>query len=160
LSPTPTYFISLLLLPLSVVSWLVGWYDDVEKKDVCALTERHVMWARKQNLYNGTFNTESRADVLWSYRSSHQTYSARWDMPCVSIHQPLMTVARHYLVIPSSVLSLVDPTTGSCDVSPVPLYQWRQIRDHTLRIDDGRDGLPNMVLSFDSQRPSQIFVRR
>jgi len=78
----------------------------------------------------------------------------------VSIHQPLMTVARHYLVIPSSVLSLVDPTTGSCDVSPVPLYQWRQIRDHTLRIDDGRDGLPNMVLSFDSQRPSQIFVRR
>lgn len=34
--------------------------------DRVALTERHVMWARKQNLYNETFNTGSMADVLWS----------------------------------------------------------------------------------------------
>ena len=33
-----------------------------------ALTEKHVMWARKQNLYNETFNTESMADVLWSHQ--------------------------------------------------------------------------------------------
>lgn len=33
-----------------------------------ALTEEHVMWARKQNLYNETFNTESMADVLWSHQ--------------------------------------------------------------------------------------------
>ena len=48
----------------------------------------------------------------------------------------------------------VDPDKGMCDVSPVPLYRWRQIRDHTLRIDDGRNGLPNMVLAFD--RPEAI----
>ena len=34
--------------------------------DRIALTEDHVMWARKQNLYNETFNTGSAADVLWS----------------------------------------------------------------------------------------------
>ena len=34
--------------------------------DRIALSEAHVMWARKQNLYNETFNTESMADVLWS----------------------------------------------------------------------------------------------
>ena len=38
---------------------------------------------------------------------------------------------------------------GKCDVSSIPLYRWRQIRDHTLRRDDGRDGLPTMALAFD-----------
>ena len=37
-------------------------------QDRVALTEDHVMWARKQNLYNETFNTESMADVLWSHQ--------------------------------------------------------------------------------------------
>ena len=30
------------------------------------LTEEHVMFCRKQNLYNETFNTESMVDILWS----------------------------------------------------------------------------------------------
>ena len=30
------------------------------------LTEDHVLFCRKANLYNETFNTESMADVLWS----------------------------------------------------------------------------------------------
>lgn len=38
---------------------------------------------------------------------------------------------------------------GECDVSSIPLYRWRQIRDHTLRRDDGRDGAANMLLAFD-----------
>ena len=37
-------------------------------EDRVALTEDHVMWARKQNLYNESFNTESMADVLWSHQ--------------------------------------------------------------------------------------------
>lgn len=37
-------------------------------RDRIALTEDHVMWARKQNLYNDTFNTESMADILWSHQ--------------------------------------------------------------------------------------------
>jgi len=34
--------------------------------DRIALTEEHVMFCRKQNLYNATFNTESLVDILWS----------------------------------------------------------------------------------------------
>lgn len=32
------------------------------------LSEDHVLYCRKANLYNETFNTESMADVLWSYQ--------------------------------------------------------------------------------------------
>ena len=31
-------------------------------------TEDHVMFCRKQNLYNQTFNTESMVDIPWSYQ--------------------------------------------------------------------------------------------
>jgi uncharacterized protein YciI len=48
---------------------------------------------------------------------------------------------------------------GRCDVSPVPLYRWRQIRDHTLRQDDGRDGLATMVLAFDRPEARSDGVR-
>lgn len=35
--------------------------------DRVALTEDHVMFCRKANLYNDTFNTESMVDILWSF---------------------------------------------------------------------------------------------
>jgi len=31
----------------------------------------------------------------------------------------------------------------------IPLYRWRHIRDHTLRMDDGRDGNPTLVFGLD-----------
>jgi len=137
--------------------------NDVEmKKDVwemhedrIALTERHVMWARKQNLYNDTFNTDSRADILWSYQLLSSDLQ-RTVGHAMCIDSPTIDDCREALSRDPIIRSLlgVDPTTGSCDVSPIPLYRWRQIRDHTLRIDDGRDGVPNMVLSFD--RPEAI----
>ena len=34
--------------------------------DRIKLTEDHVMFCRKANLYNETFNTDSMVDVLWS----------------------------------------------------------------------------------------------
>jgi uncharacterized protein YciI len=140
-----------------------GSFDkDGEKKDAwemhgdrIALTERHVMWARKQNLYNETFNLESRADVLWS----HQLLSSDLQRAvghAMCIDSPTIEDCREAISRDPIVRSLlgVDPETGKCDVSPVPLYRWRQIRDHTLRRDDGRDGLPNMVMAFD--RPEAI----
>ena len=33
-----------------------------------SLSEEHVMFCRKANLYNETFNVESKADVLWSHQ--------------------------------------------------------------------------------------------
>lgn len=35
-------------------------------EDRIALTEEHVMFCRKANLYNETFNQDSMVDVLWS----------------------------------------------------------------------------------------------
>jgi hypothetical protein len=40
---------------------------DLHEKRI-SLTEDHVMYCRKANLYNETFNTESMADILWSYQ--------------------------------------------------------------------------------------------
>lgn len=137
-------------------------FNENGKKDVwemhddrVALTERHVMWARKQNLYNDTFNADSRADVLWS----HQLLSSdlqRTVGHAMCIDSPTIEDCRDALSNDPIVRSLlgVDPTSGVCDASAVPLYRWRQIRDHTLRRDDGRDGLPNMVMAFD--RPEAI----
>jgi len=116
------------------------------------LTEDHVMWARKQNLYNETFNTGSMADVLWS----HQLLSSdlqRTIGHAMCIDSPTIQHCREALSRDPVIQNLlgVDPETGQCDVSSIPLYRWRQIRDHTLRRDDGRDGLPSMALGFDRQ---------
>lgn len=35
------------------------------------------------------------------------------------------------------------------DISNIPFYRWRHIRDHTLRMDDGRNGIPNLLISMD-----------
>lgn len=47
---------------------------DTEGRDALELhydrmthTEDHVMYCRKRNLYNETFNTDSMVDFLWSY---------------------------------------------------------------------------------------------
>ena len=44
--------------------------DDVDVTELhenrISLSEEHVMFCRKANLYNETFNSESMADVLWS----------------------------------------------------------------------------------------------
>lgn len=41
--------------------------DELDRHlDRTELTEDHVMFCRKQNLYNETFNQESMVDILWS----------------------------------------------------------------------------------------------
>jgi len=131
--------------------------DDVLWKmheDRIALTEEHVMWARKQNLYNETFNTESMADVLWS----HQLLSSdlqRTIGHAMCIDSPTVDSCREAMSRDPIIRSLLGiDARGNCDVSSVPLYRWRHIRDHTLRRDDGRDGVPTMLLAFD--RPEAI----
>ena len=45
--------------------------------------------------------------------------------------------------------NLVDLNGG--DVSKIQLFRWRQIRDYTLRIDDGRFGFPCMMIGLDDE---------
>ena len=66
------------------------------------------------------------------------------------IDSPTIDHCREALSRDPIIRSLVGvDEDGQCDVSSVPLYRWRQIRDHTLRMDEGRDGLPTMLLAFD-----------
>ncbi len=43
---------------------------------------------------------------------------------------------------------IVQALTGG-DVSNIPFYRWRQVRDYSLRQDDGRDGVPNILIALD-----------
>ena len=67
----------------------------------------------------------------------------------------------HILILESTDLSHVksflatDPIVQDlgCDVEDIPIYRWRHIKDYSLRIDDGRDGCPNVLLQMD--RPAE-----
>ncbi|KAL7512126.1 hypothetical protein ACHAXN_009104 [Cyclotella atomus] len=132
----------------------------VMHKDRIRLTEEHVMWARKQNLYNETFNTESMADVLWSHQVlSSDLQRAIGHVMCID--SPTLADCQEALSRDPIIQQLVgvDPKTGICDVSSIPLYRWRHIRDHTLRRDDGRNGYPNILLAFDHPEATAEGVR-
>ena len=45
----------------------------------------------------------------------------------------------------------VDGSLPSLDISSIPIYRWRHIRDYSLRIDDGRDGYPCLCLALDDK---------
>ena len=56
------------------------------------LIEDHVMFCRKRNLYNETFNTESNVDILWSM----QTYVL---VLCVFVYLFVLIIASHSHVL-------------------------------------------------------------
>ena len=49
---------------------------------------------------------------------------------------------------------IIQMFTGG-DLTNIPLYRWRHIRDYSLRIDDGRFGYPCMILALDDD-PEQV----
>ena len=112
-------------------------YDRIDR------TEDHVMYCRKANLYNETFNADSMVDVMWSY-------------PILA--SDLKRVIGHAMCLESTKLEYVQEflskepylqsLTGG-DLTNVPLYRWRHIRDYSLRQDDGRFGCPAMMLAMD-----------
>mmetsp|Transcript_22255 Transcript_22255/g.48363 ORF Transcript_22255/g.48363 Transcript_22255/m.48363 type:complete len:392 (+) Transcript_22255:266-1441(+) len=119
-----------------------SWWLHYDRDD---LNEEHVMFCRKTNLYNETFNQESMVDVMRS-------------LPILA--SDLKRIVGHCMVLESSDLKYVkdllreDPilkslTDGGERVEDVPLYRWRQIRDYSLRQDDGRFGYPCMMVGLD-----------
>jgi uncharacterized protein YciI len=112
-------------------------------------TEGHVMSCRKANLYNETFNAESMVDVLWSRQI---------------LSSDVQRVIGQALCLESSELGfaldflqndpLVQFFTGG-DLSNIPIYRWRHIRDYTLRRDDGRHGTPALLLALDDDSHSE-----
>lgn len=107
------------------------------------LTEEHVMFCRKNNLYNETFNAESMADIVWS----HQILSS--DTARTVGH--VMCIESTTVEFAQDVLSrdpIVQKLTGG-DIANIPFYRWRHLRDFTLRYDDGRDGSPTLLFAMD-----------
>lgn len=121
-----------------------AWDDLVEDRIVD--TGKHVRWCREANLYNETVNTDSLVDV----RKSYQVLSS-----CAT--RPI----GHVLILESADLAHIksflatDPVVQKlgCSVEDIPLYRWRHIKDYTLRMDDGRDGYPNVLIQMD--RPAE-----
>lgn len=119
-----------------------SWWLHYDRDD---LNEDHVMHCRKRNLYNETFNEDSMVDVMRS-------------LPILA--SDLKRIIGHCMVMESTDLKHVkdllkeDPivkslTDGGDRADEVPLYRWRQIRDYTLRQDDGRFGFPCLMIGLD-----------
>lgn len=49
---------------------------------------------------------------------------------------------------------IIQSITGG-DLTNIPIYRWRHIRDYSLRQDDGRFGFPCMMLGMDEE-PEQV----
>eukprot|EP00591_Stephanopyxis_turris_P007363 CAMPEP_0195507384 /NCGR_PEP_ID=MMETSP0794_2-20130614/845_1 /TAXON_ID=515487 /ORGANISM="Stephanopyxis turris, Strain CCMP 815" /LENGTH=318 /DNA_ID=CAMNT_0040634045 /DNA_START=322 /DNA_END=1278 /DNA_ORIENTATION=+ len=107
------------------------------------LNTDHILWARKANLYNETFNMQSAADVVWSY-------------PLLSTDKQLQI--GHAICIDSNTVAqaqellsrepIIQSLTGG-DIGSIPFYRWRHIKDHSLRQDDGRFGTPYIMINED-----------
>lgn len=130
-----------------------------------ALSEDHVMYCRKQNLYNETFNAESMVDIVWSLQMyvffgviryavkvhSHPTLSR--------LSSDLRRVIGHAMCLESTHIDhvheclardpIVQKLSKTGDTSQIPLYRWRHLKDSTLRIDDGREGCPCICIGLD-----------
>lgn len=188
---TPTIELSPVPMSKNTGNRFVAFYWDAElnegpnkdplqlHSDRTDLTEEHVMFCRKRNLYNETFNQDSMVDVLWSlpmyetwkdelivndsrYFSFLTTHTCCWHLLwwflCCSLSSDLRRLIGHAVCLESSALEHVheflaeEPLsrmlTGG-DISKIPLYRWRHIRDYTLRIDDGRNGFPCMCVGMD-----------
>jgi len=117
------------------------------------LTEAHMMFCRKQNLYNETFNTESMADILWSYQILASDLK-RTIGHAMCIEAKTLADAQECLARDPIVKSLTDG-----DITDIPFFRWRQIRDNSLRVDDGRTGLPNLCFSMDRDDTDTSIVR-
>jgi uncharacterized protein YciI len=84
-----------------------------------------------------------------------------------SLSCDLQRVIGHAMCLESTALHHVqeclrrDPivqmlTTEGGDLTHIPLYRWRHIRDYSLRIDDGRDGFPCLCLALDHSAEDDI----
>lgn len=128
---------------------------DTEKRDPLELhvdrikhTEDHVMFCRKASLYNETFNAESMVDVLWS-RQILSVDLKRVIGQAICLESAELADAQKFL----EEEPLVNSFTGG-DLSKIPIYRWRHIRDYSLRRDDGRYGTPAMLLALDEDAES------
>lgn len=107
------------------------------------LTKDHVLFCRKTNLYNETFNYNSMNDVVWSYQILSSDLG-RYVGHALCIDSASFNDAKDLL----SREPVIESLNGN-DLSNIPFYRWRHLKDHSLRKDKGRFGVPFLILSLD-----------
>jgi len=119
--------------------------DDIMElhEDHVSCTEDHVMYCRKANLYNETFNYNSMTDVVWSYPLL-STDLQRYVGHAMCLDSMSLEDAQEFLSQEPNIQRL----TGG-DISKVSFFRWRHLKDHTLRRDMGRFGVPNLLMNID-----------
>lgn len=121
--------------------------------DRVLLNTDHVMYCRKANLYNETFNYNSMVDVVWSYPLLSADLK-RFVGHAICLDSSSLEHAKNFLANEPIIQSLTDG-----DISSIPLYRWRHIKDHTLRQDEGRDGMPTVIINIDREADEAQAVR-
>ena len=98
--------------------------------------------------------------MLWYYILYQHCFRTTIYRPHISprLSSDLRRVIGHAICMESTELShvhelmqrepIILQLTGG-DISKIPLFRWRHIRDYTLRIDDGRFGFPCLCLAMD-----------
>lgn len=59
-----------------------------------------------------------------------------------------------------AIISRQDTDEAPLDISSIPIFRWRHIRDYSMRIDDGRDGFPCLCLALDDQNGDRTETRQ
>jgi len=123
--------------------------DTLEREDVMELhddrvecTEDHVLYCRKANLYNDTFNYNSMTDVVWSYPLL-STDLKRYVGHAMCLDSMSLQHVQEFISNEPNIQRL----TGG-DISNISLFRWRHLKDHTLRRDMGRHGVPNLLINI------------
>jgi len=92
-------------------------------------------------------------DVVWSYPLLSSDLK-RFVGHALCLDSTSAENARSFLSKEPIIQSLTDG-----DISSIPIYRWRHIKDHSLRQDDGRFGMPTMIINFDRKGKEAKAVR-
>ena len=113
------------------------------------------------SISSGAYPCKSQLSFFFHCRRG---YTSDYLFHLDSLASDLKRVIGHALCLESTKLEyvkdllsrepLIQMLTGG-NLTNIPLYRWRHIRDYTLRIDDGRFGFPCMCLGLDGE-PEQV----
>lgn len=111
------------------------------------VTTDHIMHCRKTNLYNETFNYNSNADIVWSYPLLSSDLR-RYIGHAICIDSNTLESAKEFLMNDPMIQSLAGTEDVANTLSRISLFRWRHLKDYSLRQDDGRFGLPTLIVGL------------
>jgi len=109
-------------------------------------TTDHIMYCRKTNLYNETFNYNSMVDVVWSYpllSSDLKSYIGH----ALCLDSNTRESAEEFLRNDPIIQSIAGKSSSDI-LENISILRWRHLKDYSLRQDDGREGLPTMIIGL------------